>query len=257
VAVSGILLLALLARHQSNSKLHYYLLELAVICGIIFDALAIHSRDSFFLYFGPSSTVEAVMNALTLLLTQLAGLWALHFSSENYIGNHTILASIPSILGTLWVIVIAVLIIVVREVGGECATLNAFTTADVICWAYPALSIWSVLCLIFVRVSATRTYSQQYGIIRQKMTADWDLLAAFIILITLYIVWMIVMEYCTYPNNAVGIMALVDLILSILLTKLSLLLFIGIYDRLSAMVPIDERIKIDREVEETRSMYNL
>ncbi|KAI8580522.1 hypothetical protein K450DRAFT_237438 [Umbelopsis ramanniana AG] len=100
-AVCGILLLALLARHRSNARLHYYLLELAVICGIIFDALALHTHDGFLLFSDPSSTAMAVMSALTLLLTQLAGLWALHCYSEIYLGSRDILASIPAILGTL------------------------------------------------------------------------------------------------------------------------------------------------------------
>ncbi|KAI8580435.1 hypothetical protein K450DRAFT_237006 [Umbelopsis ramanniana AG] len=204
----------------------------------------------FLLFSDPSSTAMAVMSALTLLLTQLAGLWAMHCCSEIYLGSRDILASIPAILGTLWLIVVTVLIIVVRVVVGNNATFNALTLSRIIFWASPALSIWSVLGLIFIRVLATRGSRQHYGIIRRIMTNDWELLAFFIVLVTLYSVWMVFIGYFPFSNDVVERLAQIDLALSILLTRVSLLLFIGFYTRLSAMVPIQERMKMEEDIDE-------
>jgi len=260
VAVCGIILISLLARHRSNALWHYYLLELAVICGIIFDAIEIQNNNSLLLYdpFGsPISTAKVVLSCLTLMLTQLAGLWALYFFSANYIGSSGFLASLPAVLGTLWVAVVIVLTVVSRTVAYTSALVNPLLLAKVIFWAYPALSLWSTMGVLFVFILADRGYRQQYGIIRKTMIGDWSLLATFIMLFTLYTIWMIVMEYCSFPFNASGIVVLVDLILSIVLTRLNILLFVGFYNRLSAMLPIDKRVKVDvLEEEETRGIYN-
>ncbi|CAO3696980.1 unnamed protein product [Umbelopsis ramanniana] len=260
VAVCAIILLSLLARHRSNAMWHYYVLELAVICGIIFDALEIQNTNILILYApfdSPISTAKVVFSCLSLMLTQLTGLWALYFFSANYIGSSGFLASLPAALGTLWVAVVIVLTVVLRTIAYTSPLVDPFILEKVIFWAYPALSIWSIMGVFFVLVSVDRGYRQQYGIIKKTVFGDWTLLAIFITLFTLYTFWMVVMKYSSFPFNASEIVALVDLILSILLTRLSILLFVVFYNRLSAMLPIDERVKADElEEEETRGMYN-
>jgi hypothetical protein len=257
VAVCSIILLSLFARHRSNARWHYYLLELAVICGIIFDALVIQNNNSPILYpplNSPMTTAKAVFSCLSLMLTQLTGLWALYFFSENYIGSSGFVASLLAVLGTLWVAVVVVLTVVSRTVAYSSPLVNPLILGHVIFWAYPALSLWSLVGSSFVLISVVQGFRQQYGIIRKAMTGDWSLLATFIMLFTLYTIWMLPMEYDLLPTNT-GIVVLVDLILSILLTRLNILLFVVFYNRLSAMLPVDERVMLDElEEEETSGM---
>ncbi|KAI8580521.1 hypothetical protein K450DRAFT_237437 [Umbelopsis ramanniana AG] len=58
---------------------------------------------------------------------------------------------------------------------------------------------------------------------------------------------MLFITYFLFSNDTVERLALIDFILSILLTRVSLLLFIGFYTRSTAMVLIQERMKMEEE----------
>jgi hypothetical protein len=252
VAACGVVFLALLSRHKSSARMHYYLLELAVICGIIYNALLIDKRKT---KSSPLDTTEStaamgMMSTLSSLFTQLAGLWALHIFAAIYIGGRSIIASIFSFIGTLWVMVTIVLSVIIQVSLAKYKVLAPYTMRKIVFWSYPAVSIWSLFALLVIGRLSTLGSHQHYGEARGIMMRDWSLLGSFIFMVAIYNIWLTVITLYPFTESAYGAVELADLILSTLFTRLSILLFVGFYYRLSVMLPLEERIPVSQVVPE-------
>lgn len=104
----------LLVRHWPYVRIHYYLLELAVLFGIIFfNANLIQSTKAFV----SKATYVAVyfISNITLLFTQLTGPWALHAFASTYNEGTNLVPNVFATAGIAWTIAVIMITAVAKQ----------------------------------------------------------------------------------------------------------------------------------------------
>lgn len=253
LAIAAFLIVTLTSRYfvrRGSVKFHYFFLLASSFFALIASAVTEGANNM--LDSSGSIIPISILNCLSTACIGLAAVLALRQFTVSYLNGPSY--TVKFMIGVAALTCITV--VVVAGIGGRGLAYGHVASQVELLWAiqfwiFFALWVWLVLILLVIRITDHNKISL-HDENRGTIIKTFGLIALYIGMIFVYYLYIVIESYVPIPDNGddtqLFALLVANDVLGAVLIRLSALLFVFFYDRLSVMEPIPSKRDTNEEL---------